>query len=371
MLRHIILFVVSCLLVFASPCFAVGGSQDDMPDMTAQLKAAKDTTKTATFFESVESIGVHINEKVGKDLPNKMLAEGVKTSATLKMKALALAGSLALLYLIIETVKHFGGTGSSSMINIVFDIAVPAVFAAYAINNYGTFIDQSAVVLDAFKLSGNPIDTILQLYTSVLKMIGDAVITSLKNFAASFAWEISMKPLIGFVDVLAVLLFSLIIFQMTLVSFAEIIGLILLGPFLFAVGVAFGPLMIAGIVTPWTKEYFGKWVNYLVASALLTGVVTVTLTIGSVIFNSINFIEFNSTDPVAITLGISAIFVMALNSLLQQAPAITSAMVPGGIGASKSHHGDFKKSFEGTASGAKITRAGLQKMFPVSKTVIK
>jgi type IV secretory pathway VirB6-like protein len=113
------------------------------------------------------------------------------------------------------------------------------------------------------------------------------------------------------------------------------LGLILLGPFLYAIGVSLGPLMISGLVTPWTRDYFTKWVQFLVIAAGLEAVIGVVLTIATSVITHLSGSALGSDSPTAVSMFILTVMVMVVNSLIGQAPGIASALFPGHVGASK------------------------------------
>jgi hypothetical protein len=290
---------------------------------------------SGTFFSGMQNVATQLAARLSSSTADAMAAKGMEYAEKVKNPALAIGGALALLYLFVEAVSHIGGSGKSSMLNVIFDIAVPAMIASFLIGNYPLFIDKVGQLLNVFKFQdGGIVNSIASYYGTILYMISDAILQSLNAITLKNLWS-------SLIDVLASILFSMMILTITFISLADLIGLVLMGPFLFAVGVAFGPLMIASIVTPWTRPYFTKWVGFIVGTAVLTGIVTIVLNIAMKLFSTeaLGFSHYDNATPTAVNLAIALIMIMAVNSLITQAPSIASALVPGQIGATKADAG--------------------------------
>jgi type IV secretory pathway VirB6-like protein len=153
-----------------------------------------------------------------------------------------------------------------------------------------------------------------------------------------------------------------------LISIADVLGLLLLGPFLFAIGIAFGPLMIAGLVTPWTRDYFKKWVQFLVLSAALQAVLTVIISIATTVIGEVKNQMMKSDQPTAVSLFILTILVMLVSSLISQAPAVASAMFPGHIGADSGGGDAANKAAKHVAKAAgPLAKKGIGKGWDMAK----
>jgi hypothetical protein len=244
------------------------------------------------------------------------------------------------------------------MLQVVVDIGIPVGIAAALIVNYQDQMMSFDKMLNIFrKLGGaNPIQSIMDMYGAVFGNIGTAINTTLDNLSDwATAVTDSNKYMTYVLDAFAVLFFSIVIAFLLISGIAEVVGLLLLGPFLFAVGVAFGPLMIAGIVTPWTRDYFTKWLQYIVISAGLTGVINVIFGVATQLLKEISRDDFTSGEPTAVQLVVVTIVLLTINNMISQAPSIASALFPGHIGASKSAAGAFKQALNSPAQPFKDT----------------
>jgi hypothetical protein len=315
------------------------------------------------------------NEKLNTDLGSTMKHFATNDIApAMKAPALAIGGGLALMYLLWECLQFFAGN-RSSMLTVVFDVGVPCVVAVFLIQTYELRILQFDTMLDVFRMkdmgSGhvNPTMQLMSIYGGILTDVGRAINDLFENvvdvgavFTNPGGWFSSLA------DYLATIIFTLVILFLILQGIAEVMGLLLFGPFLSAVGIAFGPLLIVGLVTPWTTDYFKKWVQFLVVSAALTGVLNVILAIaGSLLGPSgLGLTQLTGHGSTAAGMIIVTVLLLTVNSLISQAPSITSALLPGTIGATRGASEGVKTAASRSKDHAKA--GGKKAMSGASKT---
>lgn len=342
-----VLLVFSLLVPFSVEVHAQTVAQPTPMSNEAPIDGEK-----GAFFKNLQgaakAFASRFNEKTGDSLA----AVGMGYANTLVKPALSVAGALALMYLFYEVLQFMGGK-NGSMLTVLFDVGVPAVVTAMLIANYETNMGMFNGLLDLFRNlgGGNPTGKIMQFYGTILNMISIAISNSYHSLAASISLtNFSASNIASSIaDLFMTVIFALVILVIVFSSMAEVIGLLLLGPFLFAVGSAFGPLMLAGLVTPWTRDYVGKWIGFIVGSAVVTGVLTIVISIATTIFLGLGFNEYVKGDPSAATMAMAAILVMSVNALISQAPGIASALIPGSIGASKGGGSDVTKGAQKVA----------------------
>lgn len=285
------------------------------------------------FFQDISKVASQIVKKSTSGVTDGLYTAGMSYAGKMVPMALGLGGSLALCYLFVQMIKMMSGRGGN-VVEIVFDIGIPIAIAAALINGYPERMGQLNSFLDLIRnVAPDPVSGIANFYGQVLTLIEKSVTAAVSVMHATSIWDDSFPTKL--LDVFATLVFSIVIIFIVLSGLAEVLGLILLGPFLFAVGVAFGPVFIATIVVPWTRDYFGKWIGFVIGAALLTGVIGVVIGIAATCLGNLNIMGYATDAPISITLATSGIMIMAVNSLIAQAPAIASAMIPGTIGASK------------------------------------
>lgn len=321
-----------------------------MPD-SARPPPTTQPQKSGAFFANLEGSMRKFNEKINKDLGKVMKETAVRDIAPkVKEPALAIGGALALIYLLLESIQFMAGK-RNSMVTVLFDVGIPCTFAVLLINNYETRIMQFDELLDVFrmaKLQTDPTSQLMSMYGGVLTDVGKAIGSLFKNLidpttivTAPGSWFSALA------DFLATLIFTLVILYLVLTGIAEVIGLVLFGPFLSAIGIAFGPLLIVGLVTPWTTDYFKKWVQFLVVSAGLTGVINVILSVATSLLgpSGMGLAELTGNgEPTAAGMIIVTVLLLTVNSLISQAPSITSALLPGSLGAHRGAGEGVKKA---------------------------
>jgi len=339
------------LSAFAQLALAQTVPYTAMPDSARPPTATAQPQKSGAFFANLEGSMREFNKKINKNLSKVMKDTAVQNIAPkVKKPALAIGGGLALIYLLLESIQFMAGK-RNSMVTVLFDVGIPCTFAALLIKNYETRIMQFDELLDVFRmatLQTDPTSQLMSMYGGVLTDVGKAInslfvdlVDPIAMVAAPGAWFASLA------DFLATLIFTLVILYLVLTGIAEVIGLVLFGPFLSAVGMAFGPLLIVGLVTPWTTDYFKKWVQFLVVSAGLTGVINVILSVATSLFgpSGMGLLEMTGNgEPTAAGMIIVTVLLLTVNSLISQAPSITSALLPGSLGAHRGAGEGVKKA---------------------------
>lgn len=370
--RKIILSLVFLVLsAFAELAPAQTVPFTGMPESARPPATTAQPQKSGAFFANLEGSMRRFNEKINKDLGKVMKDVAVKDIAPkVKTPALAIGGGLALIYLFLECIQFMAGK-RNSMVTVLFDIGIPCTFAVLLINNYEARIMQFDELLDVFRMANlqtNPTGQLMSMYGAVLTDVGKAIGSLFMNLidpvtlvtAPAGSW------ISAFADFIATLIFTLVILYLVLMGIAEVFGLVLLGPFLSAVGMAFGPLLIIGLVTPWTIDFFKKWVQFLVVSAGLTGVINVILSIATSLFGPSGMGLAQLTDngePTAAGMIIVNVMLMTVNSLVAQAPTIASALLPGSIGAHRGAAEGVKKGLGkvgGKAASKSAKKVGAQ-----------
>jgi len=331
--------------------------------MTMHGASAADTapaapTEAGNFFQKMDGAVREVGRKASTNLSASMKTTGLAIAADLKTTSLSIAGGLALIYLLYEVLQFLGGR-TRSMLTVLFDVGVPCAFAAAFIVAYPDMLAKFDVVLDVFRNLGSnnggndAFNKILDVYSTVFANITTAIS---KAFAANMKFgEFVTNPgaaMTHMIDLLATVIFSIAVLFLLVIGVAEVLGLLLIGPFLFAVGVAFGPIMIAGLVTPWTRDYFTKWLQFIVIAAGLQGVINVIFTIAQKLMLSVNVGEANG-EPTAVALVITAVLLLTINSMVSQAPGIASALFPGTIGVARSSGGAVNDAAQKTANTMK------------------
>lgn len=325
-----------------------------------KAKADLAANPPGAFFEKISSVAKTMANQNNASLAGSLFEEAIKISKKANDWAPGIAGSLLLVYLIVETINYMGGK-NNSLAGVLFDAAIPAAFCAYLLVEYEKLIRQLAEpgageksLLEFVRnIGGDPIAALMGMYSAILQMVATTIGQALSNWGMSALTSGLGGIFLGFAHTLVTLLLALVMIYILIGGIAEVVGLVLMGPFLCAVAVALGPIFIAGFATPWTREYFSKWLGFLIASAVLSGVIGVCISIATGLFSSFGFNDYTgSYTPTATSLLVAIVVVMSINSLIKQAPSIATALVPGGFGASKGAGGDMNNAVKGAAEKA-------------------
>lgn len=302
------------------------------------------------FFARIENVATITASRITTVVTDSMYTQGMTVSASFTNAALGIGGSLALMYLFVMVVMNLGTGNNDSMMALMFEVAVPCVVAAMLIQGYPTYMASFQGFLGVLTTTGtDPMANIVDFLRSMLSMISVAIsqgYEQVRNFS-------SLNTLMyAIADLLGVLLIAIPMLFFLLLAIAEIFTLVILGPFMLAIGMAFGPIFIAGLVTPWTRTYFTSWLNFLVAAAMITGVVRVVMQIASTMINSFEAARLVTGAPVAVGLGVGLILMIVTTSLISQAPQIASALVPGSLGAKSPGSRGLTDSIKGMPGNA-------------------
>ena len=343
-----------------------GASAADSPTPENQEKV-----EAGGFFDSMDGAIREFARKAGMNLSQSMAKTGHEIADKIKTTALSVGGALALVYLLYEVMQFLSGR-TKSMLVVLFDVGIPCVFAAILVTQYAFLMEKFEGVLNVFRTLGmageNPVSKIMLVYGSVFDNITKAIGNAFGEVGGMVQFvKDPTKFMVSWVDLFATLFFTLVILALLLMGVAEVLGLLLIAPFLFAVGVAFGPIMIAGIVTPWTRDYFSKWLQFLVISAGLQGVINVIFIIAFQLMETLQVESHTSNEPTAVSLVIICVLLLTINSMVSQAPSIASALFPGHVGVSKSAAGDAKNA---VSKGASMGKQALSKGTVGGATVV-
>jgi len=334
---------LALLVLLATSFFSSGAfAQDDV--LLDNFKDVQNSPETPVndhggFFSNLGGTVGKLREKANpQQISKTMNDQALKIASDITPTALKIGGALMSMYLVFEMVQFMAGR-SPSIVQVMFDVAIPAMVAGVLINTYADKIGLLEGLLDAFRNVGgaeNPIDKVFSMYSSIMGSVGNSFSSVLQNHGGLI--DLMFKPgqiMAAALDSIACLLFLLLILYLIAMGAADVFGLILLGPFLHAVGIAFGPLLIIGLITPWTMNYFKTWLGFLVVSAALTGVLNVILVIASSVITTVGLDVTASGGEYgsAVSLMITTLLLMTVNSMIGQAPGITSALLPGTLGA--------------------------------------
>lgn len=369
LMRQLIKFIVPALLGLV--LFSTAAQAQDRLDnaaMNEAIKAEKDsgdkpTEAPGSIFLGLKGVATQLGKTLGvgseSSLSNQLFTQGKKVALTTVSWAKGLAASLALMYFVVECFAFISGKNSSLRASVV-EIAIPLGFCSYLLANYPNLIEEfcgeKGLLAYVRSIGGDPIQELMKFYGQLLTTVVTSIEKAGQGYLNEWASWAPLSTLNALVDLVITILFALGVAAVALMGLAETLGLILMGPFLTAIGVALGPIFIACIVTPWTREYFTRWLGFIVSASLLTTIIGLSMSIAITLFNSFGFDQFANRDtPTAMTMLVILIILATVNALISQAPAIASALVPGSTGASKGGGRSL-----GTAAKSMLNRASNQ-----------
>ncbi|WP_234265129.1 type IV secretion system protein [Hydrogenophaga sp. NFH-34] len=310
----------------------------------------------AGMFESMLSAAKMWMADIINGVFGRNFAETIKNSAltfagNLTATANVLGGALALVTLLWKVTLAM--VSKTSVINATFEVLLFGIIAFALINNYALLVNQVwDIATAALSAVGADIGSAFSDFvTAFLTPVGNAfarwqAVTSGQGFWSSLFSKASL-------DWIGTVLMSIVIMLLIIFSIINIVGVFLMGPMFFGVGVIFGPLMIASIVSDFTRKWFDQWLNFMVGSAFLTAVaVAVLKLLTEVIGTTVKTIA----DGTSSTLGLMGVALLMASAakLFGAVPAITDAIFPGrtGAGSAIPGGGGSSKVGGGVAGGA-------------------
>ena len=292
--------------------------------------------RRGAFFLELERTTDFVRDRVKTVTSRDLLGAGLGIADGLIVPAMALVGGLAVLHLAVLAIDIMAGR--TPALQALLDTAIPVSITTMFIGNYKTLMTPFAGLLDVLKNVGGGIDATLtklfSLYKGVFLIVAFRIFDAFGQILFSIRGGLS-GVLYALMELVLSVFFCIVIFFIALASMAQVVALIFMGPFLFAVGVAFGPICIAGLASPWTRDWIRSWFGFMVNAAALTGVTSVLVHLIVTVMDGLQLDQafFGTGPPVAAQLGTLAVLLIAFTSLLSQAPAVTSALFPGTLGA--------------------------------------
>ena len=346
-------------------------SSQSAPTDPGAIQAAKDNAK---FWASIGQIPAYLQAKIG-NVTGSLQGAGMGLADKSQVFALALGGGLALLYLLYQTFLLMAKR--TNFVQMMFDIGVPCVIAGFLIQNYSSLFNNFVgpnMMGQVTSLGGNnPLSATFNMYGTVFSVCSNVMENEFGLLSAATGGPDSgfigtMKALmsltnwgeIGIIllEMLVVCIFVILCVLICLDGVAEVVGLVLLGPFLIGVACAFGKIFIVFLVTPWTRTWFGNWLAFLIGGGMITAVMNVIMNIAGTMFGALIPAQL-ATEQTQAASGPATMLevvciLMAVNSLIKQTPQIASNLIGGfgGVGSADAVRKNAKIAAKGSAKGA-------------------
>jgi type IV secretion system protein TrbL len=215
---------------------------------------------------------------------------------------------------------------------------VIAIITGAALHSYST-LAQGAI--DFFMGVTNTVagDASTQKVQSIGNQLTNLTINGIKSALESvrdFSWS-AKEVLLVLVDMLLTLIIGLFCMVMAMLMFVSVVSSIFTGTLMAGLAIALGPLFVATIASGFTKVFFDRWFGFFCSALFVKVVVMTMLTLLLGIFdaptNTQNAVGQMNTGGFAFgKLLVLAVSLWIMKQLMEQAPNIASALMPGGLG---------------------------------------
>ncbi len=254
---------------------------------------------------------------------------------------LAVAGLLAVTYLLWSIVDSFAGSGESIM-SIMVEVLVPAAITAAAIGSYSSLVSTSGGlqgVITAFTQAATGSTSVSSAMASYMETLAD----TLGNAFSTLLSELGCTSITSFTLALVgeMLLSILIVFLATalsVIALGELVGVLLTGIVMVGIAIAVGPLFVACAVCKWSRGWFDSWLKFLLGASAYQMVASIVLSLVSGMVTSIQS-QIQTTNPstsnssagvsIAGLLGLLGL-TWVMGHLFREIPQIAAGLFGGG-----------------------------------------
>ena len=243
--------------------------------------------------------------------------------------ALSLAAALAVASLVWKVLIDM--LQKKSVMGSAIEVIIYATITVALLTSYTIVVDQvwnlASALLNSLAPNGK---SAIGVYVSTFWDALGRVFTNITN-AWSKVGILSGSVLV--IDAVGALIVMIGVIFLMVTSLATIIGVFVMGPVYFGIGIVFGPVMIATFAADYTRPWFNKWFEFLVGSAMLTVVASVVLVIiSAIVTGTVDRIGVGGNSALMSMIGV-AILSLSFSKLFESVPAITDALFPGRTGA--------------------------------------
>jgi hypothetical protein len=237
---------------------------------------------------------------------------------------------------------------------------IPAAIVAACLGSYSSLVSTNGGVqgiLSSFTQAATGSSTASGSIASFAQQIFNVLASSVKALFQGlgciniWSWTvgIALQLIFGSLILIIALAFAVI-------AIAELVGVMLTGIMMVAIGVAVGPLFVACAVSNWSKGFFQQWLKFLLGASAYQMIISVILSLVSSMLTSAQS-QISSVNPAAndSTAGVSIAGLFGLlgitwimTHLFRQIPLIAHGLVGGGaIG-----HASFNRAVAAMAAAA-------------------
>ena len=309
------------------------------------------------FMMSIENATTGlVNQSLGtaffETIKNAALTIAAKTNSL----ALTIAGALAVITLIWKVMLAM--LSKDSVVLATLETLILSSICFAVITQYSVLVNQIYNIADGV-LSAIGMDLGATLAEFVKSFFGPVAAVYKKWTSQSSGW-LSMIFSSGTIDMFGTVILTIAIIVLLLLAMVNLLGVFIMGPIFFGIGIVFGPLMIATIVSDYTRQWFGNWLNFMVGSAFLTTVAVAVVSLLTEVIGA-TASQLGSGGSGILAMVVLTLLAATTSKIFESVPRITDAIFPGRTGASMA----INKSMVPSAVNATKSAAGAA-MNPVS-----
>lgn len=275
---------------------------------------------------SLEFIAPLINHVFGRDTVQIFINAALSIANGLNSFAMQLAGVLAILSIIWGVTVAV--SSQKSALPVLIEVVLLSALTFLLLSNYSVIVnDLVAIGQKVIEVSGASIgDAFQDFINTLIKTFMITFNASIENRGSNFEW---MKMLVDRVIALVLMIFAFIVLML---SVKDLIGVLILGPVSIGVGVAVGPILLAGIPNGYTRQLAERWVNFMISSAMITAMVVLVLVLMKNTIMEV-FVQVVGQNPESAgTTGkivALAILIASMQQVFNKIPDMVNQLFPG------------------------------------------
>lgn len=319
-------------------------------------------------IESIKVIAPVVNYIFGKSTLDLFVKTATGMAGKFTGFALQLAGLLALISVLWSVMMAM--SSKQHPLAAIIEPLVFAVLTALFLSNYGVIVnDVVALGQKAIEFSGSSVG---DAFSNFFNSMFGGVFKIMKSIYDRFSFTLDFGK--ALIEALIAIFLLIVALVMTAYSIKNLVSTLLLGPILLGIGVAVGPLAVAALASKFSRPWFKKWVEHLIASALLTAFVVIVLVLLKEAITSIVSEVIGDGDGTIGKLLALVIIIASLADIFDKLPSVANAMMPGSTGISSggmlsngvtnsiSRAGVIASGIKaGAAGAAQLAKAGFQR----------
>jgi type IV secretory pathway VirB6-like protein len=314
-----------------TPLLALGLSIAGALASSAALAA--DPTSNSSSVESLGLVPKMIDSIFGSNLMEAFVSTALGMSAALIGGANVLAGTIAMSALLWNLLK--AQVERKAALPVVTEAVILAALTAGLLASYSTVVGN---IIDFGRwVQGQVGGSFGSATSSLFGSMFAALVNVFKQEWATvqqtkfwnLIWGGAASALI---DLIVTIFFLLVAAVLMISALVEVIGVFLIGPVVVGLGVVFGPLMIATVVSSYTRDWFWHWLRFLINGALLYAIAIATMKLFSSMIGTLVSVSNGETLLMGKAIAL-AMLSAGMGKIFAGIPAMADGLFPGRTGA--------------------------------------